>query len=137
MTGWLSNRTLDEVSWLDNDQLEQALKHSKLKGPFAGRREVNEFVFKAIDASLKKLGVEVHPGMNPKMVDRILKAKKVQIETRRYPKDEEKFRSGVYIYKGSLEDGTLELAYWVSMAQKATHKLMVVPRYWIRTNAPV
>lgn len=137
MTGWLSNRTLDEVAWLDTDQVEQALKHSKLHGPFSSNKEVNNFVFRAMDACLEKMGVKIHPGMDPKMADRILGTKKVKIETRRYPKPEEEFRSGIYIYKGSLSDGTLELAYWISLAHKATHRLMIEPRYWIRTNAPI
>lgn len=137
MAGWLSNRTLDEIAWLDGDQYDQVLKHAKMHGPFSGRKEVDNFVFRAVDASLRKLGVEIHKGMDPRTVEMMMRTKKIRMETREYAEVPDRGKTGIYIYTGSLEDGTLTLAYWISYAVKAVHRLVIEPSYWIRTNAPV
>ena len=120
------DRTLDEIKQDDIGMLGDILKNAK-EYRFTTQAECTAFQGDALFKTLGKLGLPMNENMNEKMVERILKAKGIRIETRRYEDEIDLERGGTYIYK-ERENGD-EMVAFISepmrvMAGNASFRIM-------------
>lgn len=101
------DRTLDQIKEDDITQLGDLIKKAK-EYWFGDVRRAMEFqghmLFKQLDA----LKVHVKEGMHPSIVDAQRKAQHVDVENRAYDEEDDKWRSGFYIYQHGV------LIAWIS-----------------------
>lgn len=105
------NRTLDEIKQDDIGMLGDILKNAK-EYRFTTEAECMAFQADCLFKTLGKLGLPMNEKMNQKMVDRILNAKGIRVERRRYTDEIDQGRTGFYIYK-EHENGD-EMAAFIS-----------------------
>lgn len=130
------NRTLDEVKSNDIDMLEQLIKKAK-DYYFYNMKEAIAFTHKALFSTLAKHGVIVNERMHGKMVDRLLNNNNVRVESRNYDKQEDEWRSGIYVYK--TDTGEM-LAFISGITQKKSNIFTSIfhsARFVIKTNVQV
>jgi len=95
-----ANLTLDEIGVKDEGMLEDVIKGAK-RYSFASERLAEGFRDYARFCGFQYVGLTIHPGMDYRMIDRILDSKKIRIEERPYPfkTGDESWKNGMYIYK--------------------------------------
>lgn len=123
-------RTLGEIQADDIENLAHVIYKECIEYSFRNKSTATEFVGQCLFARLGKLGVTVNGQVHPKFVDRMLRKHGVKVENRHYDDQDDKWREGIYIYKGR------EIVGFISHPKPLRSKLLffIRPRLIVRTN---
>lgn len=90
--------TLSEIAENDTYMVEETIRNAD-RFFFYSLVSAQRFVGACMKNTMDYIGVKIRPNMHEKMVDRLLKSHKVQVEHRNKYQDEDAWRNGIYIYK--------------------------------------
>ena len=117
--------TLDEIG-VQHDTMQNSVIAKSSDKIFETFPEAVRYIGWCANKALLNLKVKLHPGMQPGVVDDIMKAKQVEIQ--QYKSNE---HSGTYIYKDT------DLEYFVSDIIKKTRNEFIIfdqPKFVVRSN---
>jgi hypothetical protein len=124
--------TLDEMAENDRAMTDDAAKRFR-RYKWYRPKPAFKFISHCIKSTLDRLGVKIMPGMNPKMVDRMLLTRKVKVEKRTHYEGNDVWRNGFYI----MQNG--ELVAFISNVMKFQRSPLLLkgdPDSWsVITNA--
>lgn len=126
------NRTLSEMKFDDEGQLDQAYRYAR-RYRLPNEQAAHRFTGQCLFVAMNRLGVQVHKHMDHRMVDRLMETN--EDRRRSYPDEKDAHRRGLYVYK---KDG--EMAYFISdiITEKPSPFAINRRQTWdILTNVPV
>jgi len=93
-----STTTLGDLNRLDRDNFAHIDNTACKTYAFPTYKAAVSFMGQALNKALRKCGVKVRPGMEEGRIDRMMSSKNVKVEHRAYGKDEQLYRSGLFVY---------------------------------------
>jgi len=134
------DRTLDEINKDAVEQLEQAVNDGDLF-QFIDRKQALAFQVEAVQKAMSLMGMPNSEIMDVKMIDSLMKTKRIQIESRRYHEEENLWKTGVYVYRLKEDMQNIdELAYFISTlktVEPGTFSRNRTQMWGIKTNVPM
>ncbi len=127
----INDYTLGDLAEHDRDNFAHVLKKKGKVYKFVKYNDALAFMGQCFKSIMKKVGVKIKPGIDGEKIDKTMKEKKVKVEHREYPPEEELYRTGIFIYDNR------EIAGYVSnpFIDPIEVKYGLLPRYYIHTTA--
>ncbi len=121
--------TLGDLNRLDRDNFAHIDNKDCKTHAFISYKTAVSFMGKAMDKAMRKCGVKIRPGMEGSKIDRMMRSKNVKVEHRAYGKDEELYRSGIFVYDQR------EIAFFISNPFVREGKIIDIhAKFHVRTN---